>query len=126
MIINCLIVGAGGFVGSVFRYLISLVPVLNKEALPLQTLLVNVLGAIVIGMLIKASESVDAIEGNTLLFLKVGLCGGFTTFSTFALETFNMFEDGRFLGSMTYIVLSVVLCVVGVYIGRLIMQILGL
>lgn len=73
MIINCLIVGAGGFVRSVFRYLISLVPVLNKEALPLQTLLVNVLGAIVIGMIIKASESVDAIEGNTLLFLKVGL-----------------------------------------------------
>lgn len=73
MIINCLVVGAGGFVGSVFRYLISLVPVLNKEALPLQTLLVNVLGAIVIGMIIKASESVDAIEGNTLLFLKVGL-----------------------------------------------------
>ena len=54
MLLNCFAVGAGGFIGSVFRYLFSLIPFLHRETLPLQTLLVNVVGAIIIGIVIAA------------------------------------------------------------------------
>ena len=57
MLINCLAVGAGGFIGSVFRYLVGLIPFLNKSDIPFQTLAVNVIGAVMIGMIVQAAES---------------------------------------------------------------------
>lgn len=118
MVLNCLAVGAGGFIGSIFRYLIGLAPVLHRGALPFQTLLVNVIGAIAIGIIVRASESYGGLNANLVLFLKVGVCGGFTTFSTFALESLNIMQEGRGIISLLYIAASVVLCVVGVYIGK--------
>ena len=73
MLLNCFAVGAGGFIGSVFRYLFSLIPFLHRETLPLQTLLVNVVGAIIIGIVVKSSESYGAFSEQTMLFLKVGV-----------------------------------------------------
>ena len=80
MIINCIFVGFGGFAGSVFRYLIGLVPLCNNSEFPVNTLLINVIGAVIIGMLAKGAESFESFNPNMMLFLKVGLCGGFTTF----------------------------------------------
>ena len=118
MILNCLFVGAGGFVGSVLRYLVSLIPFLHRGALPFQTLLVNVTGAILIGMIVKITDSYEFMSGNTVLFLKVGICGGFTTFSTFALESLNIVEEGKLLAGGVYIALSVILCIAGVWFGK--------
>ena len=84
MLINCLAVGSGGFIGSVLRYLVGCIPVLTKGSVPFHTLLVNVLGAIFIGLIVGCSEKYISVDGELMLFLKVGLCGGFTTFSTFA------------------------------------------
>ena len=118
MLLNCFAVGAGGFIGSVFRYLFSLIPFLYRETLPLQTLLVNVVGAIIIGIVVKSSESYGAFSEQTMLFLKVGVCGGFTTFSSFALESLNLMQEGKSMMSFVYIAASVVLCLLGVYIGK--------
>lgn len=125
MVLNCLAVGAGGFLGSVLRYLVGLIPFLHKGALPLQTLLVNVIGAILIGMIVKSSESYEGLGENVVLFLKVGICGGFTTFSTFALESLNIMQEGKSLIGLLYIGMSVVLCIAGVYAGKWIAGYLG-
>lgn len=118
MWLNCLAVGAGGFIGSVFRYLIGLVPFLNKWGIPFQTLIVNVIGAVLIGIIVKSSESCEAISGSMLLFLKVGICGGFTTFSTFSLEALGLLENGKGMMFAVYVAASIVLCICGVFAGK--------
>lgn len=118
MIINCLAVGAGGFVGSVFRYLIGLIPVLHKGVIPWQTLLVNVAGAVLIGMIVKYTQLHGDVSPQTVLFLKVGICGGFTTFSTFALESAGLLQSGNQLTALVYAVVSVILCLLGVFLGQ--------
>lgn len=118
MLINCLAVGAGGFIGSVFRYLIGLIPVLNRYDIPFQTLAVNVLGAMAIGMIVKSAETCEIISGPALLFLKVGICGGFTTFSTFSLEALGLLENGKMAAFAVYVAASIILCIGGVWAGR--------
>lgn len=118
MLIQCIAVGAGGFIGSVFRYLISLIPVLHRGAIPLQTLLVNVAGAIFIGMMVKYCSVHTEVNPSLLLFLKVGVCGGFTTFSTFALESAGLLQNGSQVAAVFYVVLSVLLCIGGVFLGQ--------
>ena len=118
MLLNCLAVALGGGIGSVCRYLIGLLPFLQKGPLPLQTLLVNVLGAVLIGVIVKSSESCPALCSQMVLFLKVGICGGFTTFSTFSLETFALLQEGKLLLAGIYILASVALCLAGVFAGQ--------
>lgn len=114
-----LCVGAGGFVGAVLRYLASLV--LPESAFPVATFAVNVLGSFAIGLIVGA---VDARPGmlspNAVLFLKTGVCGGFTTFSTFSLETLGLFERGAWLLGGVYAAASFICCVAGVFCGRLV------
>ncbi len=121
MIVNCLAVGAGGFVGSVFRYLIGSIPFLNKWDMPFHTLLVNVIGAVIIGMIVKWTESYENAGETAVLFLKVGLCGGFTTFSTFSVEAFSLLQSGKWLLFGVYVASSLILCIGGVLAGRWIM-----
>ena len=118
MIIKCLAVGAGGFIGSVFRYLIGLAPFLNKWDIPLHTLAVNVIGAVIIGMVVKSAESYEAVNETAVLLLKVGVCGGFTTFSTFSLESLELLQSGKWLLFGVYVAASLVLCIGGVFAGR--------
>lgn len=118
MIWNCIFVGTGGFAGTIFKYLFTLIPALNERAIPVQTLAVNVIGAFFIGLMIGIAQRHDWMSGRTLLFLKVGFCGGFTTFSTFSLETLDLLEGGRLILALLYILLSTLLCLVGVIAGR--------
>jgi len=110
-----LMIGIGGGIGAILRYLISVVPL--KVSFPVQTFVTNVLGAILIGVVVEMVAGKEISE-NWNLFLKVGICGGFTTFSTFSLETYNLIEKGNSWIALGYAVLSVVLSVVGVFIGR--------
>lgn len=84
-ILNFLIVGAAA------RYGISLLPLNERSVFPVNTLIINVVGAFAIG-LISAAAKHTGLDGRAVLFLKAGICGGFTTFSTFALETVTLFE----------------------------------
>ena len=96
-----LFVGLGGAVGAMLRYGMSMVPV--KSEFPYMTLLINFLGAIAIG---------------SLLLLKTGVCGGFTTFSTFSLEAVSLLEQHKTGMGITYILSSVLLCLLGVLLGK--------
>lgn len=119
--ISILLVAAGGALGAVGRYSLSLLP--WKGEFPLLTLLANFLGATVLGFLSELFQR-KLIGNNGRLFLQVGLCGGFTTFSTFSLETVQLFENGKpFLGG-AYILVSVTLCLLGVGLGRLLANLL--
>ena len=84
--IKYLCVGLGGAVGAMLRYLIGLVPVGASNGFPIKTLLINILGAFVIGVLAVLGEK-HSLPPLLVLTLKTGVCGGFTTFSTFSLET---------------------------------------
>ena len=118
MFLNCIAVGAGGFVGAVLRYLMGLIPFLHKGSLPYHTLLINVLGAILIGMIVKTADSTELLSPAAVLFLKVGVCGGFTTFSTFSLESLDLLQSGRPAAFAVYALASVALCVAGVLGGK--------
>lgn len=115
VIVDCLFVGLGGFVGSVLRYLVSLAPIRHESGFPVVTLGINVLGAFLLGLIMAAAGRDTGIDPRTLLFLKVGVCGGFTTFSTFALESHTLLSGGKPGVALAYMVLSVVLCVLAVF-----------
>lgn len=112
-----LCVGMGGFVGSVGRYLLGLVPV--EGDFPLMTFIVNFAGAVLIGAVFEAATVWPGMSDNTVLFLKTGVCGGFTTFSAFSLETLTLLDRGKYATGALYACGSVVVCLVGVALGRL-------
>jgi fluoride exporter len=115
---TCLFIGLGGFLGSVCRYLISLLPLSDRTGFPFTTLAINILGAFLIGILFGIPLRMPNVSENMLAFLRVGFCGGFTTFSTFALELSVMMDAGRMRAVIVYILLSVLLGVAAVFAGR--------
>ena len=116
-VLNCLFVGLGGLIGSVLRYLTSLIPLRHTSGFPLVTLLINVLGAFLLGLIMALAGKSSAADPRTLLFLKVGVCGGFTTFSTFALEAQSLLSAGRPYTALLYALMSVTLCVFAVFLA---------
>jgi len=112
---NFLFVALGGAVGAVGRYAISLIPF--KGEFPLLTLITNLIGALLIGFIVGLTEK-RGLSPNLVLFLKTGVCGGFTTFSTFSLEAYQLFEKKLFLMGGIYVLLSVAGCLFGVWCGK--------
>ncbi|MCR4675031.1 MAG: fluoride efflux transporter CrcB [Lachnospiraceae bacterium] len=117
---NFLFVGLGGAVGAIGRYAISLIPV--KSEFPILTLITNILGALLIGFVVGVAGSRDDISPNTVLFLKTGVCGGFTTFSTFSLEAYSLLEEKHYFLGGSYMALSVLCCIVGIILGKKLAQ----
>ena len=109
-----LFVGLGGAVGAMLRYAISLIP--YKGGFPLLTFVTNILGALLIGFIVGYASKRN-VNDSLMLFLKTGLCGGFTTFSTFSLEAYNLFANGSKILAVCYAVLSAVCCIIGVWLG---------
>ena len=108
-------VALGGAVGACARYAISLIPV--KSQFPILTLITNLLGALLIGFIVGIAESRN-VSNNTMLFLKTGVCGGFTTFSTFSLEAYSILSTRNYDLCGLYVALSVVGCIAGVWCGK--------
>lgn len=116
MLVNCIAVGLGGFTGSVLRYFVSRMEFQRSGNIPVNTMIVNIAGAIIIGLIIAYAKNYGMSE-EKLLFLKVGLCGGLTTFSTFSVETLGFFESGNILAGTAYALASVALSLLGVIAG---------
>lgn len=116
-----LLVGAGGFVGSALRYLISglVQSVASSAAFPYGTLVVNVTGCFGIGLLSQLIESQGALGPGARAFFVVGLLGGYTTFSAFGNETVNLLRDGQRLAAWMNIGGNMMLALCAVWLGRL-------
>lgn len=117
--LNCFAVGLGGFIGAVIRYLMGLIPVKNPDSFPINTFIINILGAFAIGCIACAMAKNENIDSRLILFLKVGICGGFTTFSTFSLETAELIKGGSVLTAVIYVALSVIFGVLAVMLPQL-------
>ena len=94
---------------------------------PWGTLIINVVGSFVIGFFgtLTGPDGRMMVAGDTRQFVMVGLCGGYTTFSSFSLQTLNLVREGQMLGAGANILLSVVLCLVAVWLGYAIGAALG-
>lgn len=114
-VVDCLFVGLGGALGAICRYLLGLIPIKTQSGFPVVTLSINLIGAFCIGLIIALSEKYTGFDSRLLLFLKVGLCGGFTTFSTFSHETAMLFQSGKTMLAVIYAVMSTVVCVAAVF-----------
>lgn len=115
----CLCVAVGGAVGSVLRYLIGLININESAVFPYKTLIINIVGSFLIGLIVALTADKTAIDPNIVLMLKVGLCGGFTTFSTFAYESVNLIQSQKTIIAIVYIVSSVLLSVGAVFLSQL-------
>jgi len=126
MLKQLLLIGAGGFIGSVARFLVSR---LNSRvdwfSIPIGTLTVNVVGSLLIGFLIGISEKSPILTVELRMFLMVGLCGGFTTFSSFTGENLILLRNGQIFPLLLYTGLSILLGFTAVYLGYLSTKLLG-
>lgn len=119
------IVGCGGFIGAALRYIISLnAAKIFGADFPYGTLVANVIGAIIIGFVMKLSLDTSLITPNTKLFLTTGMMGGLTTFSTFSYETVTMINSGQYVLGVLNLGLNVVLSFLGVTLGMIIARIM--
>ena len=116
MIKNILIVGAGSFIGGAWRYLISLL-LKYTSGFPWATFIINLLGCLIIGLLWGLFTRFTNVSQQLVLFLSVGFCGGFTTFSTFSKESFQLIQSGNWLYFSLYVAGSIILGILLVATG---------
>lgn len=119
MLRSLLLVGLGGAIGSMARYGIShIINTLYTKPFPLATFIINIVGCFLIGLLFGYVQKNSSQQSDVWLVLATGFCGGFTTFSAFALENVNMLKGQLNITALLYIVASVVvgilLCRVGI------------
>jgi len=120
MLKDILIVGLGGGIGSIMRFLTSVWTArFYIGVFPLATLLVNIIGCILIGLLIGLSARSETMSPNLKLLLITGFCGGYTTFSTFSSENLFLFSNGFYWILIGYVISSLILGFGGVYLGTL-------
>lgn len=122
-----LIIGAGGFIGTVLRFWLSgAVAQGIGEKFPYGTLIVNVSGSLVIGFFATLTEA----EGRLLIsptfrqFFMIGILGGYTTFSSFSLQTLTLAREGEFLFAALNVIASVALCLSAVWLGHIAAQLI--
>jgi CrcB protein len=120
-----LIVGSGGFIGSVLRYLTTrYIQVHYLSSFPWGTFSVNIIGSLLIGIIYGLSERGNLLTPDLRLFLTVGICGGFTTFSSLSYDAFVLLQDKEILRFALYTSLSLFLGILAVFAGRLIIKLI--
>lgn len=120
--LNCILVGIGGFIGSVCRYLIGLLPIETDSGLPMKTLAINVIGSFLISVIAVLASKDKILNPQAALMLRVGLCGGFTTFSTFAFESADLIKNEHMMTAFIYICLSVILSVIAIFTAQIMVK----
>jgi CrcB protein len=119
---TCLIIMAGGALGTLARYLISVLAAPISGNLPWGTIIINITGSFIIGLFgtLTLAHGRFPVSENVRLFVMIGLCGGYTTFSSFSLQTLDLIRSGAMMRAGVNIAASVVLCVAAVSSGHLI------
>jgi fluoride exporter len=117
-------VTVGSALGGLLRYAITRMTLTMSAGFPYGTILINVVGSFVIGYFgtLTLQSGRYAASENLRLFVMVGLCGGFTTFSSFSLQTFDLLRSGAWVRALANVVLSVTLCLAAVAAGHLLAQ----
>ena len=113
---ECLLVGLGGGIGAMGRFIVGKIS-LGDIPYPINTFIVNVVGAFLIGLFYAVGARLGVDDSRIILFLTTGLCGGFTTMSTFSREMLTMIENGRVGVAVLYCMVTVVICVVATWLG---------
>ena len=121
-----LLAGLGGFLGSSLRYVVGgwVHRMVNGSLFPLGTLVINATGCLVIGFLAGLAETRGVFSGEARVFLLIGVLGGYTTFSTFGYETFQLLRDGQVAMATSSMLLQIVLGIAGVWTGSVLSRIL--
>ncbi|GEO10772.1 fluoride efflux transporter CrcB [Segetibacter aerophilus] len=122
---NLILIGLGGALGSIVRYLVSLYvsKQFSSMAFPYGTFAVNVIGCVIIGIVYGMSERFHWLTPTLRLFLVTGFCGGFTTFSAFAYENLQLLQSSNYTGFALYTTLSFIVCIIAVFLGSLVVKI---
>ena len=126
--ISYLVIAIGGALGSVGRYALSgAVQTLSGGTFPLGTMIVNISGALAIGFIamLTGPDGRVIVASPVRQFLMIGICGGYTTFSSFSLETLNLMRDGQWMAAAANAIGSVILCLAAVWAGGAIAAAVG-
>jgi fluoride exporter len=128
IMLSYLLIGIGGAIGSVVRFWVSgLIATRFGQTFPLGTLVVNVTGSFVIGLFAALSEP----EGRWLInpslrqFFMIGICGGYTTFSSFSLQTLTLVQEGEWFRAVMNSIASFALCLFAVWLGYLVITLIN-
>jgi CrcB protein len=125
MLRTILIVGTGGFIGSVMRYLVQFyVEKGMSSTFPLGTLIANIVGSFVIGMVFALAEKGNLLSSEWRIFLSVGICGGFTTFSAFAYNNFIMIKEHSYGQLLFNLGGNIFLGILAVYLGIILIRLI--
>ena len=120
-----LIIGIGGFLGSISRYLLSQYVDKKIDALfPFGTFSVNILGCLILGILYGIAEKENLLTSELRLLLTVGFCGSFTTFSTFAYEKVQLINQGEWMTFSLYAIFSIFLGILAIIAGTTLIRML--
>lgn len=117
MIKNFLAVGAGGALGAMLRYGMTILGIHLDWSSNLSTFLVNAAGSFVMGLLLSSFE-----QGTWIMMATVGICGGFTTFSTFSIQSVTLLQEGKWGSAALYIFGSLLVCVLMAWLGCIVGQ----
>ena len=123
MIKSILLVGFGGGIGSIFRFLTSMyISKFFPSKFPIATLVVNFTGCLLIGMLLGYCEKNNLVNSNLKLLFVTGFCGGYTTFSAFGYENIHLFQNNNSLLAFAYIGASLIFGLLAVWLGLFIVK----
>lgn len=115
-----LLIGSGGFIGSIARYGLNLlVHKIVSTTFPLGILLVNIIGCLAIGLIYGMANKAGWLTNDWKAFLAIGICGGFTTFSSFSYDNIKLLQSGQLLQAFLYIAASLIIGLLMTWIGIL-------
>lgn len=118
-------VGCGSFLGGTLRYVISEHFAGHPSGFPIGTLLVNIVGGFLIGLIMEACARLGTVPDNARIFLTTGILGGLTTFSTFSYETISFFSGGRYLMGGLNAALNLFLALIACLLGKMAVQLVA-
>lgn len=122
---NYLIVIIGSAIGGGLRYWLSnAVYKYLPVTFPYGTLAVNIIGSLILGLIVFVFDEKELLNNQLKIFLTIGFCGGFTTFSTFSLETFNLIRDSEYLFAALNVLANLLFCVLGVFLAYIISKLI--